>query len=253
MSGWAVSKPIAHRGLHDAARGVIENTIEAAQAAIQGGFAIECDIQRARDGEAMVFHDETLGRLTDAAGRLDAGDGADLSRLTLRGTQARIPALPAFLAAIAGRTPLVCEIKSEFNGDMRLADRACEIASAYGGDIAFKSFDPDVIAHLRARAPRDGLGRPCPLGMVAMAAYSAEDFPGMSEAQRVDCAAFLHIDRTAPDFLSFHVDDLPHPTATLLRALRKLPVMAWTVRRAAQRDLTAKYADQIVFEGGGRP
>ncbi len=253
MSGWVVARPIAHRGLHDFAKRRVENTLDAAQAAIAGGFAIECDIQRSRDGEAMVFHDETLGRLTDAPGRLDALDCADVARLTLRGTDARVPTLPAFLSAIAGRTPLVCEVKSEFNGDMRLADRACEIAAAYRGDLAFKSFDPDVIAHLRRSAPLDGLGRPCPLGMVAMAAYTPEDFPGMSEAQRIDCAAFLHVVRTAPDFLSFAVDDLPHPTPALLRALRRLPVMAWTVRRPEQLEVAAKYADQVVFEGGGRP
>ena len=69
---WLVERPIAHRGLHDAAKGVIENTLRAAEAAIAGGFAIECDIQLSSDGEAIVFHDETLDRLTDASGPVSA-------------------------------------------------------------------------------------------------------------------------------------------------------------------------------------
>ena len=61
---WLVARPIAHRGLHDPAAGLIENTLAAADAAIAGGYAIECDVQDTADGEAVVFHDFTLDRLT---------------------------------------------------------------------------------------------------------------------------------------------------------------------------------------------
>ncbi len=67
---WLTERPIAHRGLHDAAEGVIENTLAAAEAAIAAGFAIECDVQLSADEEVFVFHDETLDRLTDAEGAL---------------------------------------------------------------------------------------------------------------------------------------------------------------------------------------
>ncbi len=76
---WIVATPIAHRGLHNAAQGVIENSTSAAQAAIARGFAIECDVQLTADGEAVVFHDFTLDRLTEAVGRVDAMTAAQLA------------------------------------------------------------------------------------------------------------------------------------------------------------------------------
>ena len=75
MRDWLTARPIAHRGLHDAASGVIENTASAFRAAIAGGYGIECDLQISADGEAMVHHDDALGRLTDGTGRLDTHDG----------------------------------------------------------------------------------------------------------------------------------------------------------------------------------
>ena len=62
------ARPIAHRGLHDAPSGVIENTPSAFRAAIASGYGIECDLQVSADGEAMVYHDDVLGRLTDHHG-----------------------------------------------------------------------------------------------------------------------------------------------------------------------------------------
>ena len=81
---WLIERPIAHRGLHDAANGVIENTLCAAEAAIAGGFAIECDIQLSADGEAIVFHDETLDRLTDATGPLSALSASEITNVRIR-------------------------------------------------------------------------------------------------------------------------------------------------------------------------
>ncbi len=239
---WLVARPIAHRGWHDAAAGRIENSLGAAEAAIAGGFAIECDVQRSADGEAVVFHDERLERLTEGEGPVAALSAAQLRALSLRGG-GRIPTLAELLALVGGRTPLICEIKSGFDGDERLADRVAEIAGSYNGALAFKSFDPNVIRHLRER------GEPRPLGIVAEADYSDSYFRLLSPAQKQDLVTFRHYPLTRPDFLSWRVDDLPHVTPTLLRALKSLPIMAWTVRRPEQWALARAYADQPVFEG----
>ena len=238
---WLVARPIAHRGWHGAGRP--ENSLAAASAAIAAGCAIECDIQRSADGEAVVFHDDALLRLTGARGRIGDLPLAALGELRLAGSGERIPTLAELLALIAGRTPLICEIKSGFDGDIRLAARAAEIAAAYDGPLAFKSFDPDVVAYLRAS------GCPRPLGIVAEADYDDPYFAALTPAQKRDCRAFLHVGRTAPDFLSFRVDDLPHAVPTLMRALGGKPVMAWTVRRPEQWAAARLYADQAVFEG----
>ncbi len=241
---WLVARPIAHRGLHDAGKGVVENTLGAAEAAIRGGFAIECDAQLSCDGEAMVFHDPRLDRLTRARGALIRRTVAQIQAAPFRDCSERVPTLAQLLARIAGRTPLICELKSRFDGDMRLAERVAALAREYGGPLAFKSFDPAPIAHLRAR--HGGIG---PLGIVAQANYDGRYWRDLSAAQKEICAAFLHYPETRPDFLSWSVDDLPHPTPFLLRQLKAMPVMVWTVRTAQQRRTASRWADQIVFEG----
>ncbi len=248
MSGkapaWLTARPIAHRGLHDAAKGLVENTLGAAEAAIGRAYAIECDVQLSRDGEAVVFHDETLDRLTRANGALIDSTVAEIQAARFRDSEERVPTFAQLLERIAGRTPLICEIKSRFDGDMRLAERVAALARAYQGPIALKSFDPAPIAHLRAR--HDGIG---PLGMVAEASYDGQYWRALSAAQKEICGAFLHYSETRPDFLSWNVDDLPHSTPFLLRELKRLPVMAWTVRTPEQRKAAVRWADQIVFEG----
>src|SRR5688572_5860319 len=84
---WLTARPIAHRGLHDAADGVIENTASAFQAAIAENYAIECDLQISADGEAMVHHDAALGRLTEAPSTaLRTMTAADLKRVAFKAT-----------------------------------------------------------------------------------------------------------------------------------------------------------------------
>ena len=246
---WLIERPIAHRGLHDSARGVIENTVPAAEAAIAGGFAIECDLQMSSDGEAFVFHDETLDRLTEATGPFGAKSAAEIGKVRLRRAGGPPPTFASFLDAVAGRTPIICELKSRFDGDWRVADRVAALAAAYDGPLAFKSFDPDLVAYLRLRRPGVRAGEPCPIGIVAEASYDDPVWGFLTPEQKQEWTEFDHFDRLRPDFLSWNVDDLPHKIPFLMKELHGAPVMAWTVRTAAQREAARKWADQIVFEG----
>lgn len=240
---WLVRHPIAHRGLHDRDRGTVENSPAAARAAIALGCAVECDVQLTADGEAVVFHDFTIDRLTDAAGPVAGWAAADLAGLRLAGSQDGIPTLPALLGLIGGRVPLICEVKSRFDGDRRLAERVAEVAMGYDGPLAVKSFDPGVIAHLRA------LGLPRPLGIVAEADYRDPEWDRLPPELKRDLAQMLHFADSRPDFLSYRVHDLPHAVPHLCRVAVGLPVMAWTVRTPDQRQRAATWADQMVFEG----
>ncbi|WP_395697638.1 glycerophosphodiester phosphodiesterase family protein [Methylocella sp.] len=240
---WLVARPIAHRGLRFALDGVAENSVAAAEAAIARNYAIECDLELSRDAEAVVFHDDSLDRLTQASGRVGAYSLRELTDLTLAGGACRIPSLRTFLAAVDGRVPLIIEIKSRFDGDFRLAARALEALANYPGPAALKSFDPTVLAFLRARRASR------PLGLVAQAEYAADEWPQLKPAQRRLLAALADFPAARPDFLSFRASDLPHAAPTLCRAGLGLPVMTWTVRGPAERAQALRWADQIVFEG----
>jgi glycerophosphoryl diester phosphodiesterase len=240
---WLIARPIAHRGLHDRAAGVIENTLSAAEAAIEAGFAIECDVQDTSDGEAVVFHDHTLERLTAEKGAVRAQRAADLTGLAIASTRDRIPTLQAFLACIAGRTPVIIEIKSRFDGDMALTRRAIEVVQGYKGPVALKSFDPAVVETLREAAPD------LPRGIVAESRYDHPEWDRLGDDKKRELANLLHFPRTAPDFLSWRVHDLPSAAPFLCRHLARTPVMTWTVRSDADRSRAAAHADQMVFEG----
>lgn len=244
MTNWLTARPIAHRGLHDRAAGRPENTLAAARAAMAGGFAIECDVQLSADGEAMVFHDPALGRLTEASAEVGKTSAAALGRLTVAGSSERIPTLPDFLAAVAGAVPVIVEIKSAFDGDLRLARRTAEIAAACAGPVALKSFDPEIVAALR-----DGLPTRIPRGIVAETNQDDPAYAAMPDSRRRSLRDLLHFDETRPDFLSWRVDDLPSAPTYLCRLLAGLPVMAWTVRTPEQRATAGAHADQMVFEG----
>ncbi|MGB8277701.1 MAG: glycerophosphodiester phosphodiesterase family protein [Methylovirgula sp.] len=240
---WLAARPIAHGGLHDAAQGIVENSLAAAQRAIAKAYAIECDVQLSKDGEAIVFHDETLARLIGAPGEIGALTTPEITRLAYKGSRERIATLADFLATIAGRVPLIVELKSRFDGDPRLAARVAQIAASYAGPLALKSFDPQVLCTLRS------LGVEPPLGLVAQACYQAADWPELDKLVRRNLEALVDFPSARPDFLSWHVGDLPHAVPLLCRAGMGMNVLVWTVRSEAERAIAQQWADQIIFEG----
>lgn len=239
---WLMARPVAHRGLHDKAQGLIENSPAAAKAALAKDCAIECDIQLSADGEAMVFHDYTLERLTQGTGRLDAYSAKDLQKLTLTGSPDTIPTLADFLAVIAARVPLICEIKSRFDGDLRLTQRAIEVVRGYDGPVVFKSFDPVLVTALRRLAPD------IPRGIVSQSRYQEPGWDMLSPAQLFAMENLNHWDETQPDFLSWKVRDLRHGAPFVARRLGGVPLMTWTVRSEADIEEGKRFADQLVFE-----
>ena len=245
MSGldWLTARPVAHRGLHDVTRGIIENTPSAFSAAVAANYAIECDVQITADGEAMVSHDDTLGRLTEGSGRLDAMNAADLKRVPFKATTDRMITLGELCELVAAKVALVVELKSRFDSDRRLAARAAQLLSAYRGPAAAMSFDPAQIARLRELAPK------VPRGIVAQRSYRSTEWPGVSERTRRALTYFGHALRTRPQFIAYSVKDLPSVIPTLARSAFKLPLLTWTVRDEEDRRRAGRYADQMIFEG----
>jgi glycerophosphoryl diester phosphodiesterase len=240
---WLTARPVAHRGLHDAQKGIIENTPSAFEAAITGGYGIECDLQISSDGEAMVHHDEALGRLTEGSGRLDAITAAELKRIPFKATADHMITLAELCALVASRTTLVIELKSRFDGDWRLVTRAAEVLAGYRGPAALMSFDPAPIAMLCNIAPK--LVR----GIVTQRRYRDPEWDWLPAGTRRAMARLGHVMQTRPQFIAYSVRDLPAAIPTVVRRVFGLPLLTWTVRSADDREKAARYADQMIFEG----
>jgi glycerophosphoryl diester phosphodiesterase len=240
---WLSARPIAHRGLHDAARGVIENTASAFRAAIEGGYAIETDLQISADGEAMVHHDDALGRLTEGSAPLASLSAVQIAAAPFKATADRIMTLGALCEFVAGRMPLVIELKSRFDGDARVAERAAAVLAGYRGPAALMSFDPLLVETVRSIAP--GL----PRGIVAEHRYAHHDWDRLTAWQKRRLAWLLHAPRTQPQFIAFGVRDLPAVAPLVGRYAFGLPLLTWTVRSAQDRATAARWANQMIFEG----
>jgi glycerophosphoryl diester phosphodiesterase len=239
---WLIARPVAHRGLHDAAAGVIENTPSAFAAAATANYGIECDVQVTADGEAMVHHDDALGRLTEGNAALAVMTAAELRRVAFKATSDHMISLGELCDLVAARVTLVIELKSGRAGDTRLPDRAAAVLSGYKGPAALMSFDPAQIARVRDRAPLLTRG---------LVAENAPAKLGGNLLARTQRALAYGRDALAarPQFIAYSVKDLPAALPLLGRHLRGMPLLTWTVRSDADRQSAARWADQMIFEG----
>jgi glycerophosphoryl diester phosphodiesterase len=240
---WLTARPIAHRGLHDKARGIVENMPGAVQAAVAANFSIEVDIQLTADGEAMVHHDDELGRLTEGSGALLTKTAAELKQVTFKNTSEKMMSLADLCTLVAGRVPLVIEVKTHFDGDRRLVTRMAEVLSTYDGPAAGMSFDPDQVMALRDLLPSR------PRGIVAQRRYTEAEWPKATAAQRHEMTHLRHLPRTRPHFVSYRVNDLPAIAPWIAKNLFGCNLLSWTVRTPEQRARSEKYAEQMTFEG----
>jgi glycerophosphoryl diester phosphodiesterase len=238
-------RPIAHRGLHDAARGVIENTAPAFEAAIARGYGIECDLQGAKDATPVVFHDETLDRLIDGTGRLDERTPAELAALHYKGQTTRLLTFRELLELVRGRTPLLVEVKrDEGPPPANFLDNVARQAGAYQGPLALMSFDASTVAAFGALAPS------IPRGLVAGSEQLPQRFREAPEKTNADAAVAALLGAAGcVSFLAVSVSLLPAAHAWRARTGSAVPLICWTVRSAADRALAAQWADAPTFEG----
>ena len=240
-----LTTPIAQRALHDRAAGLPENSRAAIRAAVAAGYGIEIDLQLSADGQAMVFHDYDLKRLTAETGPVRQRSAADLGRIPLAsGDGEGIPTLAEVLEIVAGQVPLLIEIKDQDGGmgpDVGpLEQAAARVLQGYGGPVAVMSFNPHSVAAFGAAAP--GL----PRGLTT----SAYD-PGDWNLSRATCDRLRDIpdfDRVGASFISHEAADLARDRVQALRAAG-VPVLCWTIRSEAQDRAARAFADNVTFEG----
>lgn len=232
---WLTQWEYAHRGLHGA--GVPENSLAAAEGAIARGMGIECDIQRSRDDHPMVFHDWELERLTGRPEATEELDADNLETLRLLGTDQHPVRLARFLEVIAGRVPVLIEIKSKPGYDV---DWTClyvaRLLEGYAGDVAVMSFDPRAGQWFAKHAP------PITRGLVGTDSLQ-NGFEGVW--REPDNLALAQ-----PDFLAIDVRDLARSEAAAWRTAQG-PLLTWTVRSPETRAIGLAHADALIAEGAG--
>jgi glycerophosphoryl diester phosphodiesterase len=240
-----LDRPIAHRGLHDAAAGRPENGLAAIRAAIAGGYGIEIDIQSSSDGVPMVFHDETLDRMTRQTGPVAARTAAELATIPLHGAQETIPSLAQVLEEVAGRAPLLIEVKDQ-DGALGPSVGALEQATAavlagYDGPVALMSFNPESVAALAVAAPA------IPRGLTTCA-FDPDDWPGVPPGRLAILRDMTDTLRTGASFISHDHRDLSRARVTDLRG-NGLGILCWTIRTPAEEAAARRHAHNVTFEG----
>lgn len=240
-----LTHPIAHRAYHDKTAGRPENSLAAVRAAVDAGYGIEIDLQLSSDGVAMVFHDYDLGRLTGVSGPLAARTAAELGAIALLHGAECIPTLTAVLDTIAGRVPLLIEIKDQ-DGALGPNIGSLEAATAealvgYDGPVALMSFNPHAIAAMAQLAPH------IPRGLTT-SAYLPADWAPVPAAVCDVLREIPDYDRTGTCFISHEAFDLSRPRVAELKA-QGAAILCWTIRSAQAEAEARKIAQNITFEG----
>jgi glycerophosphoryl diester phosphodiesterase len=245
LPGAFLATPIAHRALHDIAQGIPENSRSAIRRAVGAGYGIEIDLQLTSDGRAMVFHDDTLDRLTHATGPVSQRSARELSDLVLRGSEDRIPTFAEVLDIVGGRVPLLVEVKDQ-SGSLSASDDTLERAVAadldgYEGPVAVMSFNPHVVAALGRHAPGVVRG-------LTTCGYVPSQWPQLPEETCTELRAIGDFDAVGASFISHDWKDLGSPRVAELKA-RGTPILCWTVKSPQVEASARRVADNITFEG----
>jgi glycerophosphoryl diester phosphodiesterase len=229
----------AHRGLWRPG-GPPENSLAAFDAACEAGYGMELDVRLSADGEAVVFHDDTLKRLTGREGRVDALTAGELAGVTLSATTETIPTLRRVLDLVGRRGALLIELKTPAGREGRLERRVADLLADFRGEAMVIGFNPAALGMMRALAPR------LPRGL------NASGHVDESGRTVVPNPARAYTDRplelAAPHALIPGKDLVPGRRVARLRAAG-LPVAAWTIRSPAEAARVERHVDNIIFEG----
>lgn len=233
---WLGDRPFAHRGLHGGAGGAPENSLGAFEGSVAAGYGIELDVQLSLDGVPMVFHDATLERLTGLRGPLAGHPAAALARARISGSDQALPRLDQALDLVAGRVPLLIEIKNRRGfraGPLEAA--VWELVRDYAGPFAILSFNPLSLSWFRRRAPE------VPRGQNTAKRGRARRLAGLGPWPR------LSRPMAQPHFICHEIEGLSHRAAARVRA-HGLPLLAWTVTSERLRRKAERHADGYIFE-----
>lgn len=230
---WLVEYPIAHRGLHTDE--MPENSLGAFQNAIDNGYPIELDVHLTCDGTVVVFHDDSLARVTNKDGYVKNLTKDTLKDYSLFGTKYTIPTFKEVLDLVAGQVPILIEVKN--TGKVgELESTLLKILKDYTGEYAIQSFNPYVLEWFKKNAPQIARGQ--------LAGY----FKGekLSFIKKFALKRMLLNKKiSCPDFISYDARNVPN---RFVKKYKKLPLLVWCVRSQDEYLKKVKYCDNIIFE-----
>lgn len=240
-----LQRPIAHRTLHDVTDNRPENSLAGARAAISAGYGIEIDIQMSQDGVPMVFHDYHLGRLADASGPVAQRTAAELGEIRLLGGDETIPTLAVFLRTVAGKIPMLVEIKDQdraFGPNTgSIEQKVCENLRTYNGDAALMSLNPHTVAKCAKYAPDRPRG-------LATTHFDKEYWPTVPQARLDELSLIPDYTRVGASFISHKAMHLGAPVVADI-ASKGASILCWTITSPEQEAQARKIAQNITFEG----
>ena len=233
FDSWLINKYIAHRGFHNDT--IPENSLKAFENAIENGYAIELDVQQLKDETIVVFHDETLSRMTGKDGYLSNLTLSEVKEINLLKSEEKIPTFEEVLKFVNGRTPLLIEIKN--SGKVgKFEKNILTLLENYKGEFAIQSFNPYVLKWFKENAPDVLRGQ--------LSCYFKKDKLSFYKKFLLKRLALNKM--SDPDFISYDASKLPN---MWVRRYAALPLLGWTVRSQKDYLKVIKYCDNIIFEG----
>ena len=233
----------AHRGLHDAAAGIPENSLAAFRRAVEAGYGIELDLHLTTDGQLAVFHDDTLDRDCGVSGRVEEKSYDELLEYRLLGTEERIPLFSQVLEIVGGRIPLIIEVKYQKNYAALCAAMMEELKD-YAGEYCVESFHPLVIRWMQKNHPEIARGLLADRYVTGETGMRHNSLPTWLSQE------ILYNWLLKPDFIAYNY--LTAEKTRLLALSRRLwhtPCVAWTVRQQEKEPLALARFDAVIFEG----
>ncbi len=227
-----INKPIAHRGIWDDK--TAENSFSAFNNAILNNVPIEIDLFLTVDNKIVVFHDDSLFRLTGENNNVYDKTLLELNQLKLLNTEEKIMTFTELLDLINGKIPILIEIKNQPNGK-KLIKILIEILKKYKGEFAIQSFNPFYIKRAKKLAPH------YIYGILSDKNYRSKNKISQFIVNNMPLNFLIK-----PDFISVNYDNLP-----LKRSKTKNKVViAWTI--TGSKAETYSYlngAHNIIYEG----
>lgn len=230
--------PIAHRGLHDQNKLVIENSALSFSNAVKKKVSIELDVHLSLDGEVIVFHDDNLDRLTQNSGRVSDYLWAELKTIKLLNSNCVIMSLSEVLDLVDATVTIVIEIKQQINGIEQICLAVNDVLKNYQGEIVIQSFNPFILRWFKRNSPE--LGRGLLNGL-----YDQNE---VNIFEKVFLRSYVGIFFCSPDYIGVDQRMLKYFLTQFVAKIFSIPLVAWTITSLCDESKIKNECQNIIFE-----